>query len=97
MMAARKRTSALQPDGLREEQTDEIQPKGDEEELKERKIVEKLSERERTRRIWIIYFIGFMVSESVPHETFRGVYYLWRELRSPALKRFVHVGALLEQ
>jgi len=87
MMAARKRTSALQPDGLREAQTDEIQPKKDEEEPKERKIVEKLSERERTRRIWIIYFIGFMVSESIPDESFRGVYYLWQELSSPAPRR----------
>jgi len=41
-----------------ETQTDEIRLK-ENEELKEPKIVEKPSERERT---WVIYFIGFMVS-----------------------------------
>ena len=56
-MAARKRASATT-----EAQADGVGLKGDKEELKERKIVDKLSERERTRRIWIIYFIGFMVS-----------------------------------
>ena len=61
IMAARKRASATTTSD--EAQADGVGLKGDKEELKEKeKIVNKLSERERTRRIWIIYFIGFMVS-----------------------------------